>query len=114
MYFIGGDRLHQGNVALLIPGEPGYSVHWNVNVVHTAEGKTTQDILDSPWVSSHFDEEGVLFDDVEDILNAEAEGLVTIEKPGVVVNCPVIPEKGAEAPGNTELSEDFPPFGETF
>jgi len=112
LYIIGGDRAYQANVAEFIPGEPGYSPHWNVNVVHTAEGVTLADILASPFVSSHYPE--ALFDDVEDILAAEAAGLVTIETPGVVVLCPVISEKGAEAPGHTELSEEFPPFPDEF
>jgi len=30
------------------------------------------------------------------------------------VLCPVISEKGAEAPGNTQLSEEFTPFPVTF
>ena len=112
LYIIGGDRAYQANVAEFIPGEAGYTPHWNVNVVHTAEGVTLADILASPFVSSHYPE--ALFDDVEDILAAEAAGLVTIETPGVVVLCPVISEKGAEAPGHTQLSEEFPPFPETF
>jgi hypothetical protein len=70
------------------------------------------DILASKYVSEHYPE--ALFDDVEDILAAEADGLVTIDYPGVVVLCPIISEKGAEAPGNKELSEDFPPFPDTF
>ena len=105
LYLIGGDRAYQANVAEFIPGEPGYSPHWNVNVVHTADGMTLDDILDSPYVSAHYPE--ALFDDVEDILDAEADGLITIDHPGVVVLCPIISEKGAEAPGNTELSEEF-------
>lgn len=112
LYLIGGDRAYQANVAEFIPGEAGYSPHWNVNVVHTAPGKTLKDILDSEFVSGHYPE--ALFDDVEDILDAWAAGLVTIDKPGVVVLCPVISEQGAEAPGNTELSEDFPPFPQEF
>jgi hypothetical protein len=112
LYLIGGDRAYQANVAEFIPGEPGYSPHWNVNVVHTAEGVTLADILASPYVSGHYPE--ALFDDVEDIVNAQAAGLVTIDRPGVVVLCPIISEKGAEAPGNTELSEDFPSFPDTF
>lgn len=114
LYLIGGDRMYQANVAEFIPGEAGYSPHWNVNVVHTAEGVTLGDILASPYVSEHFGEEGVLFDDVEDILDAEEAGLIVIDHPGVVVLCPIISEEGAEAPGNIELSEDFPPFPETF
>ena len=112
LYIIGGDRAYQANVAEFIPGEAGYTPHWNVNVVHTAEGVTLADILASPFVSSHYPE--ALFDDVEDILAAEAAGLVTIAHPGVVVLCPVISEKGAEAPGHTQLPEVFPPFPETF
>jgi hypothetical protein len=112
LYLIGGDRAYQANVAEFIPGEPGYSPHWNVNVVHTAEGVTLDDILASMYVSAHYPE--ALFDDVADILAAEAAGLVTTVKPGVVVNCPIISEKGADAPGNTQLSEDFPPFPDTF
>jgi len=112
LYLIGGDRAYQANVAEFIPGEPGYTPHWNVNIVHTAPGVTLADILASPYVSAHYPE--ALFDDVEDILDAEFAGLVTIEHPGVVVNCPIISEKGAEAPGNTQLSEEFPPFPVTF
>lgn len=112
LYLIGGDRMYQANVAEFIPGEPGYTPHWNVNIVHTAPGKTLNDILSSAYVSAHYPE--ALFDDVEDILNAEYSGLVTIEHPGVVVNCPIISEEGAEAPGNTQLSEVFPPFPVTF
>jgi hypothetical protein len=73
---------------------------------------TLDDILASPYVSAHYPE--ALFDDVEDILDAEEAGLVTIDTPGVVVLCPIISEKGAEAPGNTELSEEFPPFPDEF
>jgi hypothetical protein len=112
LYLIGGDRVYQANVAEFIPGEPGYSPHWNVNVVHTVEGVTLDDILASPYVSTHYPE--ALFDDVEDILMAEAEGLVVIVKPGVVVLCPIISEKGAEAPGNMELPEEFEEFPDTF
>ena len=79
LYLIGGDRTFQANVAEFIPGEAGYSPHWNVNVVHTAPGKTLADILASPYVSTHYPE--ALFDDVEDILNAQAAGLVTIDRP---------------------------------
>ena len=112
IYLIGGDRVWQAQVVLFIPGERGYSPHWNVNIVHTAEGVTVADIVAYPYVSEHYPE--ALFDDVEDILDAEAAGLVTIEHPGVVVLCPIISEMGAEAPGNTELSEDFPrPWPET-
>jgi len=113
LYVIGGDRRYQANVALFIPGERGYSPHWNVNVVHTAPSKTLTDILGSPYVSAHYPE--ALFDDAADIMAAVAAGLVTIEQPGAVVLCPIISEQGAEAPGNMELPEDqFPPFPEMF
>ena len=112
LYLIGGHRVFQANVAEFIPGEAGYTPHWNVNVVNTAPGKTLADILESPFVSEHYPE--ALFDDVEDILDAEEAGLVTVVTPGVVVLCPIISEKGAEAPGNTELPEDFPPFPDEF
>lgn len=114
LYLIGGDRAYQANVVEFIPGEAGYTPHWNVNVVHTADGVTTADILASPYASEHFTTEGVLFDDVEDILDAQEAGLVTIETPGVVVLCPIISEEGAEAPGNSLLPEDLPPFPATF
>ncbi len=112
IYLIGGDRLHQAQVVEFIPGEAGYSPHWNVNIVHTAEGVTVNDIVGSDYASDHFPE--ALFDDVEDILGARDDGLVTIMKPGKVVHCPIIPEVGAEAPGHTELPEVFEPFGDTF
>lgn len=110
IYFIGGDRQHQGNVVLFIPGERGYSPHWNVNLVHTAAGVTVQDIIDAGLASEHFDDEGVLFDDVEDIEAAEDQGLVETVQPGIVVLCPIVPEVGAEAPGINELPELFEPF----
>jgi len=112
LYLIGGNRMYQANVAEFIPGEAGYSPHWNIHVVNTAEGVTRDDILASPYASAHYPE--ALFDDVEDILGAWEAGLVTINTPGLVVLCPVISEEGAEAPGNIEASEDFPPFPDTF
>jgi len=110
IYLIGGPRLHQANVVLFIPGEPGYTPHWNVNIVHTAEGVTVQDIIDAGFASDLFEVEGVLFDNVEAILDAEYAGLVDIVHPGIVVLCPIISEEGAEAPGNNELPEVFEPF----
>ena len=112
IYLIGGNRLYQAQVVEFIPGEAGYSPHWNVNVVHTAEGVTLADILASPYASDRYPE--ALFDDVADILGAQAAGLVTIGQPGLVVLCPVISEQGADAPGNMPLSENFPPFLDTF
>jgi hypothetical protein len=115
IYVIGGTpRLYQPQVVEFIPGEAGYSPHWNVNFVHTAEGKTLADILASDYASDLYDTEGVLFDSLEDILGARDEGLVTIQTPGAVVLCPIISEEGAEAPGNNEAPEDFMPFPDTF
>jgi hypothetical protein len=113
IYLIGGNRVYQAQVVLFIPGEPGYSPHWNANLVNTAEGVTVADIVASPYVSEHYPE--ALFDDVEDILGAEEAGLVTITPLPVVVLCPIISEEGAEARGNNALSEDFPrPWPNTF
>lgn len=112
IYLIGGNRMYQANVVEFVPGDKGYSPHWNVHLVNTAPGVTLADILASPYASAHYPE--VLFDDVNDILGAEAAGLITIATPGVVVNCPIVSEKAADAPGNTPLSEDFPPFPDTF
>lgn len=114
IYLIGGNRAYQAQVVEFVPGEPGYSPHWNAHIVHTAEGITLADIVASPYVSEHYTTEGVLFDDVQDILDAEDAGLVTVDRLGVVVLCPVISEEGAEAPGNNPLPEDFPPFPDTF
>ena len=113
IYVIGSEpRQYQAQVVLFIPGESGYTPHWNVNFVHTAEGVTLADILASPFASENYPE--ALFDDAKDILGAEAAGLVTIVSPGVVVLCPIISEKGAEAPGNIQAPEVFPPFPDTF
>jgi len=118
IYVIGSvPRQYQAQVVLHIPGEPGYSPHWNVNLVHTAGGVTVADIAASSYASDRFDTDtmtGPLFDDAEDILDAQAAGLVTIDHPGVVVLCPIISEEGADAPGNTQASEDFPPFPNEF
>jgi hypothetical protein len=106
IYLIGGDRKFQAQVVLFVPGEPGYSPHWNVNLVSTAAGVTVQDIIDAGLASDGYDlfgDEPMLFNDVEDILAAEEAGFVNIEKPGIVVLCPIVSEEGAEAPGNSEL-----------
>jgi len=111
IYFVGGDRLHQSNVVLHIPGESGYSPHWNVNIVHSSPGVVVQDIVDAGFASDSFSVDGVLFDDARDIMQAalpdtDGNSLVYIEKPGVVVLCPIVSEEGAEAPGNQLLPED--------
>jgi hypothetical protein len=113
IYLIGGDRVWQAQVVEFVPGEAGYSPHWNANLVNTADGQTVGDVVASPYVSDHYPE--ALFDDVADVRAARDAGLVTITELGVVVLCPIISETAAEAPGNTPLSEDFPrPWPETF
>ncbi|WP_152040857.1 hypothetical protein [Salinigranum salinum] len=113
IYLIGGDRVWQAQVVEFVPGEPGYSPHWNVNVVHTADEVTVADIVASDYVSGHYPE--ALFDDVADIRAAADAGLVTVDRPGVVVHCPVVPEETADAPGHTKGSEEFPrPWPKTF
>lgn len=111
IYLIGDNRKYQANVVLHIPGEVGYTPHWNVNVVHTAVGKTVQDIVNAGFASVYFmpgaTDNNVLFDDAADILAAQSAGLVTIDQPGVVVLCPIFSEKAADAPGNKPLSETF-------
>jgi hypothetical protein len=118
IYVIGDEpRRYQAQVVEFIPGEAGYSPHWNVNLVNTADGVTVDDIVDAGYASALFNEDtrqGPLFDDLEDILGARDAGLVTIFKPGVVVLCPIISTQGAEAPGNNEAPEDFMPFPDTF
>ncbi len=39
IYLIGGNRLHQANVVLHIPGEPGYTPHWNLGPSGISVGK---------------------------------------------------------------------------
>jgi hypothetical protein len=113
IYLIGGDRVWQAQVVEFIPGEAGYSPHWNAHLVNTAPGVTVGDILaDGRFVSEHYPE--ALFDDVEDILGARDAGLVTVTRLGVVVLCPIISEEGAEAPGNTELPIQKDEFADTF
>ena len=114
LFAIGAPRKYQANVVEFIPGEAGYSPHWNIHFVHTAEGVVLNDILASDYVSDLYEEEGVLFDDVEDIWGAAEDGLVTVDRLGVVVLCPVVSEETADAPGNREAPEDFPPFEDTF
>ncbi len=112
IFLIGGNRAYQANVVDSVPGVKGYSPHWDVNVVHTVLGVTLDDILASPYASSSYPE--ALFDSVPDILAAEAAGLVTIEAPGVLVLCPIVNVKAADAPGHTAATEVFPAFPSTF
>ncbi len=108
IFLIGGNRAYQANVVDSVPGVKGYSPHWDVNIVNTAVGVTLDDILASPYASSSYPE--ALFDSVPDIRGAEAAGLVTIAEPGVVVLCPIVDVKAADAPGHTPASEVFDPF----
>ena len=108
IYVIGNvPRVYQAQVVEFIPGEAGYSPHWNVNLVHTTPGVTVGDILDAGLLSEHYVEDGVIFDDVEDIWDAVDLGLITIIRPGVVVLCPVVAEEAEDAPGTIAGPEDF-------
>ncbi len=112
IFLIGGNRTYQANVVDSVPGVKGYSPHWDVNIVTTADGVTLADILASPYASSSYPT--ALFDSVPDIRGAEAAGLVTIDEPGVLVLCPIVNVKAADAPGHTPASEVFPTFPDTF
>jgi hypothetical protein len=108
IYVIGDTpRKHQPQVVEFIPGEAGYSPHWNVNFVRSADGVTVADIVAAGFASDLYESDGLLFDDVTAILRAEAAGLVTIQTPGAVVLCPIISTPAAEAPGNHEAPEVF-------
>jgi hypothetical protein len=107
IFLIGGPRIYQANVVETIPGAPGYSPHWDVAIVRTADGVIVQDIIDAGLASDLFESDGVLFDNADDILEAEFEGLVTITEPGLIVNCPIVSVSAADAPGNVPASEDF-------
>jgi len=114
IYLIGGNRVYQPQVVEFVPGEAGYSPHWNVYVVHTAEGVTVADIAASSFASDMWASDGLLFDDVEDLRGAEEAGLVIFEEPGVVVNCPLVEEPPADGDGILHASADFAPWPETF
>ncbi len=107
IFLIGGNRLHQANVVLTVPGDPGYSPHWDVNVVHTATGVTVQDLINAGLASPRFTADGVVFDDARKILEAERRGLVTIVEPGLVVLCPIVSESVAHTNGHGEAPETF-------
>lgn len=102
IFLIGGNRVYQPNVVATVPGQPGYSPHWDVVVVHTAPGYTVGDIMNAGLAGS-----GVLFDSAEDILEAARRGLVTLTEPGLVVLCPVVSGATANANGHTEAPENF-------
>ena len=105
IYLIGGDRMYQSNVVATVPGEPGYSPHWDVVVVKTAPGYTVGDIMNSGLAGN-----GVLFDSAENILEAARRGLVTLSEPGIVVLCPIVSAATARANGHTEAPETFMPL----
>ena len=105
IFLIGRNRAYQPNVVLTVPGQPGYSPHWDVVFVHTAPGYTVGDIMDAGLAGN-----GVLFDSAEDILEAARLGLVTLTEPGVVVLCPIVSAATADANGHTEAPETFMPL----
>ena len=105
IFLIGDNRAYQPNVVLTVPGQPGYSPHWDVVVVHTAPGYTVDDIMKAGLAGK-----GVLFDSAENILEAARRGLVTLTEAGVVVLCPIVPAATADAKGHTETPETFMPL----
>ena len=105
IYLVGGDRVYQPNVVATIPGQPGYSPHWDVVVVNTAPGYTVGDIMNAGLAGT-----SALFDSVEDILEAERMGIVTLTEPGIVVLCPIVSAATADANGHTESPETFMPL----
>ena len=111
IYLIGGNRAYQPNVVATIPGQPGYSPHWDVVVVHTAPGYTVADIMNSGLAGN-----GALFSSAENILEAARRGLVTLTEPGVVVLCPIVSAATADANGHGAAPETFMPLtpGSTF
>ena len=102
IYLIGGNRVYQANVVATIPGQPGYSPHWDVVVVNTAPGVTVGDITSSGLAGN-----GVLFDSAENILEAARRGLVTLTEPGLVVLCPIVSAATANANGHSVAPEVF-------
>ncbi|HLA74659.1 MAG TPA: hypothetical protein VJM76_01945 [Gammaproteobacteria bacterium] len=110
IFLIGGNRKFQANVVLTVPGDKGYSPHWDVVVVHSAAGITVQDILNSGLASAQFAGGGPLFDDHRNIVEAARRGLVTLIEPGLVVLCPIVSEAAAHAPGKTPVPEVFEPL----
>ena len=105
IYLVGGDRVYQPNVVATIPGQPGYSPHWDVVVVNTAPGYTVSDIMNAGLAGT-----SALFDSVEDILEAARMGIVTLTEPGIVVLCPIVSAATANANGHTESPETFMPL----
>lgn len=105
IYLVGGDRVYQPNVVATIPGQPGYSPHWDVVVVNTAPGYTVGDIMNAGLAGT-----SALFDSVEDILEAARMGIVTLTEPGIVVLCPIVSAATANANGHTEEPEEFMPL----
>jgi hypothetical protein len=92
-----GRGVHPWRIRLLPP---------NVNIVRTASRVTVDKIVDSSHVSDHYPE--ALFDDVADILGARDAGLVTIQKPGVVVHCPHRSRKGGRCTRKHRTVGGFP------
>lgn len=105
IFLVGGNRVYQPNVVSTVPGQPGYSPHWDVVVVHSAPGYTVGDIMNAGLAGT-----GALFDSAEKILEAARLGLVTLTEPGLVVLCPIVSAATADANGHTAAPEVFTPL----
>lgn len=92
-------------MVVTVPGEPGYSPHWDVVVVNTAPSYAVRDIMNSGLAGN-----GVLFDSVANILEAARRGLVALTEPGLVVLCPIVSAATTDANGHAEAPETYIPL----
>jgi hypothetical protein len=76
----------QHNIVGVVPGDPGYSDLWEVT-----------------FVTVPADYEANTFTSVEDVLNSGYETTV----PGVLVNCPIVPEGSSLAEGGAPLVQGW-------
>ena len=103
IYLIGGNRVYQANVLATVQGVPGFNPNWNLNVVHTAPGVVVQDIINAGLASPFFSGQGVVFDNVNNIIEAVRRGLVSIQMPGIIVLCPVVSDNKTPIPDQFQL-----------
>ena len=75
------------------PGDPEYSPLWNVNAVTWNEGVTPRELTSD-----------------NEVIAAKQNGDITIEQPGVIVNCPFVTWDGGQLPvrANKHISNDDP------
>ncbi len=107
IYIIGDIRKYQAHIVETVLEDADYSPLWDVHIVHTKPGVTVQKIIDAGLASPHFPTDGVVFDNIEDIKKAEKMGLVSVEKPGVIVLCPVLTPAQVNDPANTPVPKNF-------